>query len=609
MIEKIKKIILAHKIISGIVIVVIAGGSYWWHNAIQNGTTVIKYVVENATQGTVVTSISESGQVNAVTTINVQPQVTETVTSVPAKVGSHVAAGQTLVVLSTINEEKALKQANLSLQAAQLSLTKLQKPPTAISLEQSQNAVTKAKENLLQASTTLQKDYQSAFDTLGSSFVDFQNVMSQLQSFVAGTDINKSQSNPDAYVNLMPNYLQVTTRPYRDDVVSHYAAAVTAYQSSLADYHAKSRYDNEATLDSLFSETYTTAKLLSESVKSAKDMLNFVANNYPTNIGLAPLPTITNTFQTSFGTYTNTANNDVSNILNAINVIASDKTALSDASLSLNEASTSLATLIAGTDPLDIQSQQLNIAQAQASVETAQQNLNNCYVRAPIAGIISAVSAVIGETVASPAVSMIGEGQVAEITMSETDAINVKIGNRATLTFDAVDGLSIAGTVTEIDPVGTVSQGVVSYSAKISFNDATNQVRPGMSVSADIATATHQDVITIPSSAVQTVGSSSYVLTPSIDLSDVDLAASANSGITIGSTKRVLVTTGLSDGTITEIISGLNVGDQIIVKTIKSTASTASSASSASSAVTSKSSGSILNVLGGRSAGGPPAGR
>ncbi len=609
MIGKIKNLISTHKILSGVVCVVILGGGYWWYSAIQSGATVTKYVVENATQGTVVTTVSESGQVDAVTTIDVKPQVTETVTRVPVRVGEHVVAGQILITLDTTNETKALKQANLSLQSANLSLAKLQKPPTAVSLGQSKDTVIKAQENLLQTSTTLQKDYQNAFDTLGSSFVDFQNVMSELQSFVGGMDINKSQSNPDAYVNLMPNYLQASTKPYRDDVVSNYAAALTAYQNNMADYHAKNRYDDEVTLDSLFSETYTTAKSIGGAVKSAKDMLSYIVNNYPTNIGLAPLPTITTAFQTNFGNYTNTANGDIANISSAINTIASDKVAMSDANLSLDEASTSLASLLAGTDPLDIQSQQLSIAQAQASVDTAQQNLNNCYVRALIGGIISVVDAVVGEAVPSPAVSMIGEGQVAVITMNETDATNVKVGDRATLTFDAIDGLSIVGTVTEIDPVGTVSQGVVSYNAKISFSDTTNQVKPGMSVSADIATATHQNVIIVPSSAVQGAGSSSYVLVPSINLSDVDLAASANGGATIASTKRVFVVTGLSDGTVTEISSGINVGDQVIIKTIKSTVASASTATSASASRTT--SGSLLNVLGGASRGGgiPPAGR
>ena len=78
---------------------------------------------------------------------------------------------------------------------------------------------------------------------------------------------------------------------------------------------------------------------------------------------------------------------------------------------------------------------------------------------------------------------MVGEGQVAEVTLNEVDAAKVTVGQAATLTFDAISGLSLAGKVVEIDPVGTVSQGVVNYNVQVSFNDTTNQVKPGMSTS------------------------------------------------------------------------------------------------------------------------------
>ena len=63
----------------------------------------------------------------------------------------------------------------------------------------------------------------------------------------------------------------------------------------------------------------------------------------------------------------------------------------------------------------------------------------------------------------------------------------VALGDEATLTFDALPSLSLAGTVVQIDPVGTVSQGVVSYDVQIGFSQpadtsSTNQVKPGMSV-------------------------------------------------------------------------------------------------------------------------------
>ncbi len=602
MFAKIYKIISVHKIISSLAVIILVGGGYYWYNTAQSGITVTKYVIEKATQGTITASVSGSGQTQAVTELDIKPQVTEAVTKVSVSVGDHVTAGQLLVTLDTTNEEKALRQAQLSLQSAQLALAKLQEAPTAVSLAQDQDAVTKADEDLLNASTTLAKDYQNGFDTLGSAFVDFQTVMTELQDFVEGTEVDKLQSNPDAYVNLMPNYLQAGALPYRDDVVSHYAAAAAAYSENLADYHTTSRNADEAALDNIFSETYATAKLISGTVKSAKDMLNYVANNYPTNLGLSQLPAITNTFQTNFANDTNTINNDNANIAGAINTVAADKTAINDDTLALNEASDTLAQLVAGVDPLDIQSQQLSIEQAQISVQNAQQQLDDCYIRAPIDGVISAVDAVAGETVPSPAVSMVGKGQVAVITLNEVDAAKVAVGDAATLTFDAISGLSLAGKVIEMDPVGTVSQGVVNYNIQISFNDTTDQIKPGMSVTAAIITQVHADVIAVPNSAIKTQGSTSYIEMPAGTVSDSDIAASANGGIVLSvPPKNRAVTTGLSNDTMTEVTSGLQAGDPFIVQTVTSGSASAGTTGAAAGG---SSAGSFGRILGGGRFGG-----
>ena len=271
----------SHKIVSAIAVILILIGGYFWYASSRSGTTVTKYVVEKATTGTVIASVSGSGQMQALTTINVKPQVTETVTGISVKVGDAVTAGQLFVTLDTTNEARALAQAKLSLQSAQLQLAKLTEAPATTTLVQDQNAVTQAEQNLASASSTLGKDYQSGFDSVSSAFVDFQTVMAGLQSFVTGNDISKAQNDPDAYVNLMPSYLTAGVEPYRDAVLSSYTAAAAAYQQNLTDYHATSRSSDPATLDALFSETYQTAQTVSESVKSIKDLLSYVVNNYP----------------------------------------------------------------------------------------------------------------------------------------------------------------------------------------------------------------------------------------------------------------------------------------------------------------------------------------
>lgn len=575
MFSKLRQLARAHKIISIIVVLVVIGGGYYWYSSSQGTVTVTKYVIENATAGTIVTSINGTGQVQAVTAIDVKPQVTETVTKVYVGVGDKVKAGQLLVQLDTTNEARAQRQAQLSLQSAQLSLAKLQQISTT-TLLQSQSAVIKGQQSVLDASTTLVSDYQNGFDTLSSVFVNLQSVMTDIGDFVNGNNISKIQSNPDAYVSIMPTYLQASTSPYSNAVAPSYNAALAAYQQDIADYHATNRNADRATLDALFSETYHATQLVSNSVKVINDLLNYVVNNYPNDSRLTPLPTITTTFQTTFGSDISTVNNNIASVLGVINGVTSDKNAFENNQLSLEQASETLAELIAGPTQLDLLSQQISIDSAENALTTAEENLADCSIRAPIDGVISAVDAVVGQTVTSPAVSMVGNGEAAEVTLNEVDAAKVAVGNKATLTFDALPDLSLAGQVVEIDPVGTVSQGVVSYSVKVGFVEAssTSQVKPGMSVTADIVTEVHQDVIAVPNAAITSVGSSTYILEPSVRVATSTIGESAVGGVELSSApKRVLVTIGLANDSMTEITSGVSVGDQIITKTINSSAS------------------------------------
>jgi multidrug efflux pump subunit AcrA (membrane-fusion protein) len=590
-----------HKVLTAVIVVVAIGGGWYWYSSAGTAVAAPRYVVEKATTGTVIASVSGSGQMQAQATIDIKPQASENVASIPVTVGQKVYAGQLLVQLDTTNERRALTQAQLQLQNAQISLAKLTEAPATTTLLQTQNAVTQAEVSLVDASTTLGKDYQTGFDSLTSAFVDFQNVMNGVQSFVNGNDFGKAQTDPDAYVNLLPTYLRAAAGPYRDDVASTFDAATAAYQQNLADFHATSRNASSQALDALFTETYHTTQTINEAVKASKDFLSYIVNTYPAGQGLSQLPALTNTLQTNFGNYTNTANGDVSSVGNAVNSITSDKTALQNAQLSLGQASSSLATLLAGVDPLDVQSSNLSLQQQQLSVQTAEQNLAADSIRAPVSGIVSAIPSVVGASVSSPAVSMVGNGQLAQMTLNEVDAAKVAIGDKATLAFDALPNLSLAGQVVEIDPVGTVSQGVVSYNVQISLATPNADIKPGMSVSANIVTQADQDVVAVPNAAVVKQGTAAYVLTPAMPLTDAELASSTNGGIPLPVVpNRVPVTVGLSNNTVTEITAGVNVGDQIIVQTIGGT--TAASTAARTTATTGGTS--VLRGLGGLGGGG-----
>jgi multidrug efflux pump subunit AcrA (membrane-fusion protein) len=173
--------------------------------------------------------------------------------------------------------------------------------------------------------------------------------------------------------------------------------------------------------------------------------------------------------------------------------------------------------------------------------------------------------------------------EYATISLNEVDAAKVQLGQKATLTFDAVNNLSLAGTVSEVDGIGTVSQGVVTYNVQIAFDSEDSRVKPGMSVNATIITQADQNVLVVPSAAVKTQGNISYVQ----ELGQKYSAAQETAGVTSATApKNVPVVISLSDGSNTEIVSGLSAGDQVIIKTTVTTGASASTKTAATAATT-----------------------
>jgi macrolide-specific efflux system membrane fusion protein len=196
-------------------------------------------------------------------------------------------------------------------------------------------------------------------------------------------------------------------------------------------------------------------------------------------------------------------------------------------------------------------------------------------VKSPIDGTVNAVNIKNGDDLSrlssnsnSSAPIIIGDLSTlkAQVQVNEVDISNVNIGQKATMTFNGIDGLSVTGKVEKMDSLGTLTSGVVDYNVTIGFDSLDPRIRPEMSVSAAIITGVKQDVILVPNSAVKTQNGNSYVQ------------------VLNGQTpQNVTVEVGLSNDTQTEIISGVNVGDNVVTQTINSSTSTSTTASSTSS--------------------------
>ena len=149
-----------------------------------------------------------------------------------------------------------------------------------------------------------------------------------------------------------------------------------------------------------------------------------------------------------------------------------------------------------------------------------------------------------------------GNSTTVSVSISEIDAPHVKVGQKATITFDALTGKIFTGKVVGINTTGSVSSGVVTYPAIITLDESGADVFPNMSATANIITKVDDNVLTVPSAAVQTVGTTSTVRV-----------------LKNGQVTTVSVETGDSSNSETVITSGLSEGDTVVTSVI-STGST-----------------------------------
>ena len=243
------------------------------------------------------------------------------------------------------------------------------------------------------------------------------------------------------------------------------------------------------------------------------------------------LQTATNSYQSALANYNITAAN------------LGDTSALKTAQNNVTQAQTGVAQA------------QTTVNQAQIAVQQAQDNLDRAKLVSPISGTVYAVNYNVGDIASSTAVSIVDLSQIqVKVTVAEVDVASIKLGQTAQLTMDALPGLTYTGTVAAINPVGSISSGVVNYAVIVKLNDPDGDVLPGMTANLAIQISRHDNVLLVPIRAVKTQGTQKVATV-----------------LYKGQQILTPVTTGLQNDTLVEVTSGLNGGDQVVVSATTTT--------------------------------------
>ncbi|MBI4224960.1 MAG: efflux RND transporter periplasmic adaptor subunit [Candidatus Sungbacteria bacterium] len=577
--KKIKKYILNHKGISIVALAVLAYGGYWTYNRLTNTAGETRYVVATVEKGVLITSISGTGQVSASNQIDIKPKASGDILFINVTDGQRVGAGTVILQIDSRNAQKGVRDAEVNLESSKLALQKLKKPADELSVTQSENALARARESKTNAEADLIKSYDNGFNAVANAFLDLPAIMTGLQDILFTTAPANlgtgSQWNIDYYAGSAATYDEKANQ-YKDDVNKKYTIARDTYDQTYAAYKRASRSSETATIEAIIAASYDTTRDIAEAVKSTNNLIQFYRDTL-TKRNLIPVSMAT-THLTSLNTYTGQTNTHLVNLLGTKTAIQDEKDAILNADRAVIENIQSLAKLKSGADLLDIQTAELTIRQRENILLDARENLADYTVRAPFDGTIAKLNIKKGDAVSAATIitTLITQQKIAQISLNEVDAAKIKTGEKTTITFDAIDGLSIAGQVAEIDTIGTISQGVVTYGVKISFDTQDDRVKPGMSVSAAIITNAKSDVLMVPSSAIKNQNGAAYV-----EMLDaiVPQDRQTNKGMTSATPpRRQPVEVGLSNETMTEIISGLKEGDQVITRTIAAPTTAAATA-------------------------------
>jgi len=231
-------------------------------------------------------------------------------------------------------------------------------------------------------------------------------------------------------------------------------------------------------------------------------------------------------------------------------------TDLQQAQANVNSAQATLNDLKAGAKTPDLETALAALDQAKAQRDLAQLNIDKATIRAPFAGLITQVNVVPGQIASSgttttnpPAFDLVDDSQLhIDVSVSESDAANVQVGQAALISLDSVPGQMIPGSVERISPVATTTSNVTAFPVRIAISPTQAPVKPGANATVQIVTATRSNVLTVPVRAVTQVN-----------------GQPAATILFNGSTFLVPIRTGLSDGRNIEVLSGLNEGDTVVL--------------------------------------------
>ncbi len=579
-------------------------------------------------RGNIAQTVAVSGAVNASAIWKVSFAVDGRIAEVPIAVGQQVKKGAVLAKLDETDLQAALKNAQIALSNARIKYDQTAAGAAATDIAMARAAVDNAQRSLSDARTntansvataeqTLEKvqtAYAAAktnYASLSSGVVDDSKrfrasigglrtgalaVRGELQDALRAGDVTTAYNAmlaAESALGLADSYARSVLEP----AISDYAQAVGLVQASIDVLDRALARGSDATSGasvyagaqqslSVASARLSTAidavngqiAAAQTSANTAQSALNTSASRSDPNLDgtrydlgqvllaftsettlASGIKSHTGQVTSSLSPVTDAMNGSLTNAQQAIESakaqasqsVASSQAALQNAQLQFQKTTGS-------TTQADIALAYASVQLAQLSVDKATNDLANATLVSPVTGVIASVANGIGESPSNPFTTIAVTDQlVLRGTVGEADVAQLKKGQVATVVVDAIGAAArLTGKVTTLDPVATIQQGVPVYGVDVLIDRPDPQIRSGMSGTATVIVASKQGVLTVPNSAVRTASGQKTIQV-----------------LRNGTPETVEATFGISNDTLTEVVSGLVEGDVVVLPTLRTATS------------------------------------
>lgn len=230
-----------------------------------------------------------------------------------------------------------------------------------------------------------------------------------------------------------------------------------------------------------------------------------------------------------------------------------DLGALASANAARVQAQVALERLLNGPSEFDLRLAEIDLQRAQLALEQAEASLAFTRLTAPFDGVIAVVNVVAGEPPPNgPAMVLMDPGgYYVDLAVDETDIVNVQVGQRVSLRFDALPDTPLTGTVSRVALTPVDAGQLVTYLTRVILDPNTAPIRVGMSATARITISELESVLILRNRFIR------------IDRSTQQ--AYVTVALEGGRYQEIPVTLGLRNETHSQIVSGLEPGQKVVL--------------------------------------------